>query len=198
MRPPIWSPAELEMLEQLAGDQPPDRLIAEFNKWASNQGLPKRSRSAILTRLSRNGISTRAACGEWVCTGYVCQVLGVGTDTPQRWTTHYGIPCHRDGRQARFFRRVDLRQVAKDRPEIFGGIDADRLFLLLEDRPLADAIAAAHPRRAMQPRPVRAIETGWRYPSIRAAAARVHIARQAIQHAIRTGGTAAGYHWTYA
>ena len=197
MKPPRWSARELEMLEQFATDQPRDRLIGVYNSWAKGQGFAARSRNAILTRLSRSGITAKAE-GDWVSSGYICATLGVGIDTTQRWTNHRGIPCHRDGRKARYFRRSELRQVARKQPETFSGIPADRLFLLLEDRELADSIAAAYPWRPATPRVVCAVETGWRYPSVRAAAARVNICRQAIQHAIRTGGTAAGYHWSYA
>lgn len=197
MKPPRWTERELEALEDIAGNYPPDRFSGIYNNWASHNGFSLRTRQALLTKLSRNGISARA-CGDWVSCGYICQVLGVGIDTPQRWSSRYGIPCHRDGRRARFYRRSDLRAAARERPAIFSGITADRLFLLLEDRELAERIAAAHPRRHKDPRPVRAVETGWHYPSIRAAAARMHITRQAIQHAIRTGNTAAGYHWKHA
>lgn len=197
MKPPVWSNVETEALADFAINYPPNRLLQLYNSWAGRNGHPKRSRHAILTKLRRIGVSASPS-GDWISSHYIWDVLGVGPDTTQRWTTHYGIACHRGSRNARFFCRADLQRVASERPETFAGISADRLFLLLEDRSLADAIAAAHPRRAMQPRPVRAIETGWRYPSVRAAAAHIHIARQAIQRAIRTGGTAAGYHWIYA
>lgn len=194
----VWSPAEVEALVDVAGNYPPELHTWAYNTWASRNGFDGRSRQALLSKLKRMHISVRTVGGDWLSCAYVCQVLGVGNKTPHRWTDRYGIPCHRDGRRARFFRRSDLIQVAQERPATFAGISADRLFLLLEDRQLADRIAAAHPRRGMAPRPVRAVETGWRYPSVRAAATRAHISRQAIQNAIRTGGTAAGYHWTHA
>lgn len=197
MKVPRWSQAEREALVQLAIDVPADRLPAAYNQWAAAEGFPKRSLAAIRGRLNRSRVSDKAS-GDWVSAGYICRVLGVGKDTTQRWTNRYGIPCHQDGRRRRYFLRSDLRKVASKRPAIFGGIPADRLFLLLEDRELADHIAAHFTRRGRDPRPVRAVETGWWYESIRAAAARAHVARQAIQYAIRTGGTAAGYHWTYA
>lgn len=197
MRPPRWSQAELDALVQLAIDVPTDRIPAAYLKWAAAEGFPMRSHAAVRSRLNRSRVIDKAS-GDWVSAGYICRVLGVGKDTTQRWTNRYGIPCHQDGRRRRYFLRSDLRRVARERPEIFGGIAADRLFLLLEDRKLADHIAAHFTRRGRDPRPVRAVETGWRYPSIGAAAARVHVARQAIQYAIRTGGTAAGHHWTFA
>lgn len=197
MKPPRWTAAEMEALEDIAGNYPPDRFSGVYNNWAAHNGYVLRSHQALLTKLSRQGLSARA-CGDWISSGYICEVLGVGADTPKRWSTRYGIPCHRDGRKARFYRRSDLRRVAQERPAIFGGISPSRLFMLLEDRELADRIAGSHGRRGMDPKPVRAVETGWLYPSVRAAAARVHVTRQAIQYAIRTGRTAAGYHWTHA
>ena len=193
-----WSTAEVEALVDAAGNYPPDLFTWAYNTWASRNEHPSRSRQALLSKLRRLRVGIRAVGGDWVSCTYICQVLGVSSDTPHYWTDRRGIPCHRDGRRARFFRRSDLVQVAREQPATFAGISADRLFLLLEDRELADRIASAHPRRGMAPRPVRAVETGWRYPSVRAAAARVHASRQAIQNAIRTGGTAAGYHWTHA
>lgn len=192
-----WSAVELEMLEQLAMDQPPDRLAAVYNCWAGQRRFAVRTREAVIWMANKRGFRDRA-CGDWVSTGYICQTLGISFNTPQRWSDQYGIPCHRDGRGRRFFRRSDLRRVAKRQPERFAGISADRLFLLLEDRSMADAVAAAFPRRPMAPRQIRCVETGWLYPSIKGAARRVGVVSGAIQRAIRTGGTAAGYHWTHA
>jgi excisionase family DNA binding protein len=192
-----WSTEEVQALEQIAIDQPPDRVYATFCRWAALHGYPPRSAWSIRGRLSRSRVTIKAE-GDWVGMRYVCEVLGISYDTPHKWTERHGIPCHRNGRGARFFRRADLRQAAMERPQMFGGIAADRLFTLLEDRALVDDIAARFPRRAADPRPVRAVETGWRYPSVRAAAERVYVRRQAIQFAIRSGGTAAGYHWEFA
>lgn len=196
-KPPNWSAAELEALEDIATNLPSDLLSKRYNHWAAQNGYVQRTNYALRTKCSRLGIVCRAT-GEWVSAGFVRDVLGVGNDTPQRWTDRKWVTAHRDPRGRRTFRRADLVRMAKKRPAAFGGIPADRLFLLLEDRQLCDDIAARFPRRAMDPRPVLAVETGWRYPSIRAAAAKVFITRQAIQEAIRTGGTAAGYHWSYA
>lgn len=192
-----WLNVELEMLEQMAIDYPPDQLAAVYNQWAQSQNLTLRTKAAVEWMANKRGMRERA-CGDWVSTGYICQVLGISFNTPQRWSDQYGIPCHKDGRGRRFFLRSELRRVAKQQPVRFAGIAADRLFLLLEDRNLADAVAAAFPRRPMAPRRIRCIETGWMYPSVKSACRRIGIPRGAIQRAIRTGGTAAGYHWSYA
>ncbi|MEB3169079.1 MAG: MerR family transcriptional regulator [Synechococcaceae cyanobacterium] len=194
---PNWTAAEIERLSDIANDNPPDRLLQVYSRWASDAGYPMRTRQALMTRLSRSGI-TPCPAGEWLCSGVIRRILGVGKDTTMRWHERGWLEAHRDGRGRRYYRRSDLRRLARNRPETFQGIAADRLFLLLEDRKLAGAIAAKYPRRAMEPRPVRAVETGWHYPSLRAAAQRMHVTRQAISYAIHHGGTAAGYHWTHA
>lgn len=197
MRPPRWSDRELEMLEQLAMDQPPCKLPAAYNCWASNNGFTVRTRQAVIWAVNRRGMGDKAT-GDWMHTGYICRLIGISFDMPRRWSDQYGIPCYRDGRGRRYFRRSELRRVARQSPERFAGISADRLFLLLEDRELADSVAAAYPLRPMEPKPVRAVEAGRLFPSLRAAASCIGINRGAIQRAIKTGGTAAGYHWTYA
>ena len=191
-----WSAVELEALEDLAGNVPSDRLPEDFRQWAMQHGYPPRTTYAIRTMLNRMGLTSKSI-GDWVSIGVVCDLLGVGRDTPTRWVERQWVDSYRNSRNWRYFCRSDLRRMARERPAVFGGIAPERLYLLLEDRQLSESIAQRFTRRAMQPRPICALETGWRYPSIRAAAARVYCSRQAIQYAIRSGGTAAGYHWNY-
>lgn len=192
-----WSDKEVEMLMHTVENQPIDLYPSVYNLWASAFGYPVRTRRALQKKVSDLRVTDKS-CGDWVSTGYVCAVLGVGLFTPRYWTNVKGIPCHRGKCNRRFFRRSDLHKLAKRQPSLFAGISADRLFLLLEDRPLADDIAARFPRRAIDPKPVRAVETGKRYPSIRAAAAQVYVSHRSINQALRTGCRSAGYHWEFA
>ena len=52
-------------------------------------------------------------------------------------------------------------------------------------------------RRGRQPRPVICLETGEEYESVITAAAAIGKAYPTVKQAIRTGGLAGGYHWTY-
>lgn len=185
------------MLRHTVENQPADRYPDIYNLWARAFGYPVRTRKALQKKASSLRITDKSS-GDWVSTGYVCAVLGVTLFTPRYWTDVKGVPCYRGVCNRRFFRRSDLRKLAKQQPSLFAGISADKLFLLLEDRPLADGIAARFPRRAMDPKPVRAVETGRRYPSIRAAAEHVNVSHHSIQQAIRIGCRSAGYHWTLA
>ena len=192
-----WSARELEMLHQITTDHPPSRVPVVYNCWAAGNGFPMRARTAIRWQIYNQQIADKAT-GSWVSAGYICRILGISSYLPQQWTNRDRIPCYRDSQGRRFFHRRELARAARERPWIFSSINADRLFLLLEDRELADSIAASYPTHHGTPRPVRAIETGWLYPSKREAARRVNITPRAISYSITTGGTAAGYHWAYA
>ena len=192
-----WSDRELEMLQQMAVDQPPDRLFNCYNAWAGGNGFTTRSKLAIQRKAASLQIPDKAS-GDWVSAGYVCAVLGVSLGTTKYWTERRGIPCYRDGRKRRYFQRSVLRSVARRQPEAFAGISADRLFLLLEDRELADSVAEQYTRRGTDPKPVRAVETGWLYPSITVAAKRMGVKAVSIYNALNHGHRSAGYHWSYA
>jgi hypothetical protein len=91
--------------------------------------------------------------------------------------------------------RRDLVAFAKEHPELLGGIPAQRLVMALEDERLAAEIAEKHRRRPAAARRVRAVEAGKVFPSVRAAARAMWVTHQAIQFALRSGGTCAGFHW---
>ena len=194
---PRWSADEIEALDDIATNYPSDMFVEQYNRWALKHGYVRRSRNALLSKASRLGIRCQAT-GRWVSPRYVAQVLGISIDTPQRWDELGVLIARRDRGGRRAFLRSDVIRLAREQPAVFGGISPDRLFALLEDRELADDIAQRFPRRAIDPKPVKVVETGWRYPTIRAAAAQLYVTRQAIQFALRTGGTCAGYHWSYA
>lgn len=110
--------------------------------------------------------------------------------------TCYGLP----GKQYRlwwYVRRRDLVRFARRRPDLFGGIQTARLVQLLEDERLAEEIAQGHPRRSNDRRSVRTVEAALVFPSIREAARRMGVTRQAVSFALRTGCRAAGYHWEW-
>ena len=69
---------------------------------------------------------------------------------------------------------------------MLGGFGADALFLLLEDRDLADQVAARH-RVGRAVWRVRCVETGWEWPNCAAAARYYHVTAGAISCAIRRG-----------
>jgi hypothetical protein len=81
-------------------------------------------------------------------------------------------------------------------PRVLGGFSADVLFALLEDRDLAESVAAAHPRPMGDWR-VRCIETGQIFSSCGAAARELHVTQACISLAIRQARPVAALGMTF-
>lgn len=191
-----WSPEEIASLEAIAGHTYTPRVIETYNRWAKRNGFPVRTRTSVLSVCSRYKIS-RQADGLFLTSGKIAEILGVAIDIPQRWAERGYIPTIHSGKKCdpRYFNRRDLVKLAKQQPDLFGGIERDRLFSLLEDSDLADSIATRFPRRRGTGTPVQAIESGRIFPSVSAAARALHVTPQGIHSAMRINGTCAGFSW---
>lgn len=194
---PPWTKTELMQLEAMVGNLPADLAVSTFQRWAAANGCPVRTTVAIQGACYRHGMSMEAT-GRWLTLGVIARALDISLDAPDQWVNKgLLVSRHRSGgkRGHRYVRRDDLLTFARKHPDRLGGIPAERLALLLEDEELAQAIAAAHPHRPWHRKAVRCVETGKVYATVRAAAAAAWVRRQAITYALRTGGTAGGYHW---
>lgn len=187
IRRPRWTPAELDYLEQLAGEIPPQFLMGRMKAKARELGWPHRTEQAITEQVLRMGYTKRCRFGEWTTTGGAAEVLGCSTQRVHSWLKRKRIreilKPQRSGGQY-YVWRTSWRRLAREMPRVFGGFGADALFLLLEDRELADAVAAAHPGPMADWR-VRCVETGQVWPNCAAAARELHVTGSAITCAIR-------------
>jgi hypothetical protein len=193
----LWSPTELMQLEAMAGNMPADLAIQSYKRWAASNGYPARSTLAIQGACYRYGMKMEAT-GRWLTLGGIAAALAISIDGPEHWVDKgLLVSRHKSAghRPHRYVRRDDLLTFAREHPDRLGGIPAERLALLLEDEELAQAIATAHPHRPWHRKAVRCVETGKVYATVRAAAAAAWVRRQAITYALRTGGTAGGFHW---
>jgi hypothetical protein len=187
--PPRWTSAENEYLEQMVGDVPFPVLVRRMKIAATANGWPPRTDKAICQRIRRTGQVSGARHGDWTTTGGVGDILGCPGTRVEAWLRR---KCVRDLLEVRtigkrrYIERRGWRRLAKQMPRILGGFSADVLFLLLEDRELADAVAAAHPRPIGDWR-VRCVETGQVFASAGAAAIEHHMSNAAISMAIRRG-----------
>lgn len=200
MRGIPWTPTELLWLEELAGNVPPPALPTRYNGLAVSNGYPRRTPEAIESRVRRSQLTT-SAIGNWITTGLAAKLLGFSgaSNNPiNLWVERGYLKARRFGSgfsSPTYIRRCDLRALARERPELFAGIEEPRLIQVLEDEALAAEIAQNHPRRKARPRPVRCVETGKVYPTVRAAARQIYVTPRAITWAIETGNRAAGRHW---
>jgi hypothetical protein len=169
------------------GDVPFPVLVRRMKIAATANGWPDRSDKAIAMRLRRTGQACSARHGDWTTTGGAGEILGCPGTRVEAWLRR---KCIRDLLEVRtvghvqYIERRGWRRLARLMPRVLGGFSADVLFLLLEDRELADAVAAAHPRPIGDWR-VRCVETGQVFASAGAAAIEHHMSQSAISMAIR-------------
>jgi hypothetical protein len=184
---PSWSPPEAEYLDRLVGDLPFPELVARFHRQAQRQGWPPRTERAILARLRRTGQRASGRCGAYLTTGAAAELLGCPGTRVEAWLRQRRV---RDILQpiwagkTRYIERKAWRRLARERPQVLGGFPADVLFLLLEDRELAESVASRY-RAAMGDWRIRCIENGRIYRSASAAARELHVTQSAISLAIK-------------
>lgn len=192
-----WSAEEFEKLEMLAGELPTEVIHKEYNRWALRNGYPARRHKAVLLKLRNSGISYQPV-GEWITCRYIADILGVEEMTPRRWVRSELIKPYRSITTRRIYiKRSDIVDLAKKMPQVFGGIEESKLYMLLEDADLAHSIAKSFPRKRLAKRPIQNIETGVIYKSVGDAASVYFVRQQSIHFAIKNGGTCADFHWRY-
>lgn len=185
--PPRWTKPEIDHLEKLAGEVPYATLLRSMKHKATMEGWPPRTAKAITLRMRRTGHFCHARVGDWTTTYGAAEILGCPGSRVEAWLKRPPITAILDPQwvgRVRYISRRSWRRMAREMPRVFGGFSADALFLLLEDRDLAEAVAAAHPRPMGDWR-VRCIETGQIYASCGAAAKEHHVSQACISLAIR-------------
>ena len=201
--------AEDDTLTFLVGDVPWPFVLRRYNDWAALNGFQPRSEHSLACRSQVLNLK-RQPFGEWVTTGHVYRTLNISENRIRAWLERFpGILYpSRPSRcaQARIYIRRDrLRTLARRHPEQFAGCSSDDLFMLLENRDMADQIAADHPSPPQgiigykRPcRPVRCITTGEVFPSVFAVAAAVGRSHTYVCESIRRGWRCAGRQFAYA
>jgi hypothetical protein len=192
-----WSPEELEQLQSLVGDVPWPMVMARYNTCAKIKGWPQRTEIALLRKCHDLGIQRRSV-GEWITTGLVKELMGISYFAVQRWIKEGWLPSVRFGEgrpHSHHIKRSDLRALARQRPDLFGGQSEATLIQLLDNERLAEEIAAMNLPKPRQAIPVICVEQGRRYPSIGIAARSVYVTPQRLRAVVNTDCTAAGYHW---
>jgi hypothetical protein len=196
-----WSAEDLEMLAGLCGDMPWPMVVDAFGRWATRNGRPQRTESALAKRCVCHGIPRRAV-GAWITTDMIKAVSGISHKRVARWIRAgklKGRKFHEDG--IHYIRRADLRQFARRYPHEFGGVSLALLVMLFDNEQLAQQIHDMElPRpKLIHAKPVVCVETGRRYESIRSAARGCYVTNQRLRTVLNhPGRTANGLHWEVA
>lgn len=176
------------MLMQLVGDIPRCRIHSAYNGWASHHGYPSRTRRALHVKAQKLGLSLRTV-GAWLTNKAIADILEIPKTVVESWANRYpDYPKRKvDQRMTQgYTKRSELVNWAKIHPHLFGGIDRGRLVMLLENEDLADFIAEQYPHRPAAT-PVKDLDTGKVWPSIRAAARELYVTDSAVHNAVTHG-----------
>ena len=188
MNPPRWSDQEIEVLRQLSGDYPTSLAIQNFKTWATRNNSFPRSKFAIVRKMKELDIfSPNLRTGYFTTTGGAAELLGCSRHVIDGWLRNSTItailrPVFRGNRK--FVSRDSWRRLATKMPEVFAGFKSDNLFMLLEDRVLANAIAAKFTKRITDFR-IRCIETGRIWPDAGKAAKELYISKRQLNIATK-------------
>lgn len=183
-----WTAEELDKLEELIGQTAFDRACSRYNFWAKGQGIPERTKQSLRKKAQEKGWTVRA-WGDWVLVGTVAELLGKHRSAVHKWIAA-GWLTREGGAHSSAVSRLELRRLARQRPQLFGGVERSRLVQLLEVEELVDQILEQAPKRWQGSRNgcrVRWVNRGQVFDSYAAAGRAAHIDRHAIRQGIAEG-----------
>lgn len=166
-----WTKAEIELLRSLAELTPPCHMKAKYNSIASKMNLPKRSFKAIKSKCNKTGIIIRPEVQTYHVP-HVAKCLGVCKTTIYTWIQEEGLKASRRRNSPYshyYISHKDLKAFVRKHPEKFGGVDPLNLFVLIDDKDLADRVTQQYPKKFVSqfpPTRMRCVTTGKIYKSI--------------------------------
>jgi hypothetical protein len=185
-----WTEPEIELLRSLAGDMPWPMVVKAYRQHASTRKLTPRSPTALLRYAEDYGIHRRCV-GEWLTTVHVAKSMNTSVFSVYRWIRDKRLESKTINRQ-HWISRAALRKLAKNEPELFGGLSEAELMQLLDQEGIARSVAEQKlPARSVT-RPVACLETGQRFASIGAAARAAGVSKETIRKAVIEGWRAKG------
>jgi hypothetical protein len=181
-------------LEEKAGTLPFFTLCRQFNSMARKRGWGARSENAIHVKVQRLNLSKK--CTEDNLTRReLARALGIKHDRVRSWTRN-GLPWRKVARNQSAIRVADLREFLLANPERATGVPEQELGWIIGEKAAAIICSAEHSTRGY-PRPVICLDTGEKFPGIKAAARAKFVVHSSIAQAIDRGGKSAGYRWAY-
>jgi hypothetical protein len=190
--PRPYTPKDIHLLTELAGELPMRLLVAEFNRLR-----PFRSWNSLRCKAWSLGLSTRSE-GEYISTGAIKKLTGHGYDRINYWLDSKQLKYIKSSKPSkghRFVSRDSLWEFAKKFPHQFGGIGHSELTQLFDSEVRASKIVAMNLPRLKHAVEVECIETGQRYKSIKEASLAAFVNKSGISASIKNGWAANGLHY---
>lgn len=185
MNGPKWSEAEIRHLRSLAGTATLPEIWRAFCR-----RHPGRTKDAIRAQLFKRGLPTSPLEDSGLVTlKDVQEILNCSKGRTWYWlnkTSARKIVRVRQVGRSKYTHRDDWRRMARQYPELFAGIEPDRLLALIEDERLAYDIAKQFHRLPLDRR-IRCVQTRKIWLSTTAAAAELHVSPSQINWSIQEG-----------
>lgn len=194
-----WSAAEVDKLDEVVGMAPFDYACRRWNIWAGEQGIPYRSRQSLAKKAQELGLS-RLAWGDWILVGEAARLLGKNRSTISNWV-HAGWVTRFGTGRGSSIKRSDLRRLARQRPQLFGGVNRGDLVQLLESEDLADWVLEQYPQRWQDRHhghQVWWVDRGLKFDSYAAAGRAAHVCSKSIRRAVLENRLVCGMRFTRA
>ena len=196
-----WSKEELLIIHEYAETLPSAELIRNFNRINSENNRPLRTKLAIRSKVYELNYCLKPNCC-YFTPGTLAKLLGIHHCVVFNWLK-LGLR-HRKNRQIRrspiYIKVEDVRKFALLRPELFSGIKYANLFAALESETLAEKIANTYPKRLSYlcaAKPVRCLETGRTYKSIKHAGRAYRVASSTVARSIHNSRPVKGHHFVF-
>lgn len=195
LRGDAWRGEELALIERLADELPGLEIIKRLQRFQRRNGWKVRTDVAILLKLKRMKISRKPTLDNFSGSD-LARLLGVDRERVRLWTRCHELPFRRIHRNCTAISTADFVEWAGKNPELVAGINPENLEWLglpselIEDVPTVRVVRSA-------PRPVRCVDTGEVFRSVKEAGRRKYVNAKNIPAAIARDGSTGGLRWEY-
>lgn len=166
-----WTKVEIDLLRSLAEMTPLYQMKGKYNSIASKMNLPRRTLQSIKSKCNKSAIVIKPEVQTYNVP-HVARCLDVCHSTIYSWIKYEGLKASRR-RNSRYLHYYishrDLRAFVRKHPQKFAGVDPLNLFILIDDKDLADKVTQQYPKRLPSQFPstrMRCVTTGKIYQSI--------------------------------
>lgn len=190
-----WREPELLLLEKLSGRYPFPDIVQRVQSLDRRRGWSVRTEAAISSQMKRMRLSFRCTLDNFTCIE-LASVLNIGVGRVRyTWKRRHGLPVRRIAKNQNAISLKEFRVWATAHPSCLAGIDRDCLLWVLGDPVLAEHCSQLPVVGQGKPKKVRRLDTGEEYPTLKAAAAAVHVEPATISEALRTKRACVGIWW---
>lgn len=181
----LWTKEEINILEELAGYHPFERLVKLYQSVAAKRGLRYRTRYAIKRKMELLGIS-RTPIFDMINATELSRILGRNYHTILNWIYGKKFKAQKTGRVYSISIK-EITDFARREPEFFYGIDYAQLSCVLTDLDLARELASKKTLfKAKKPVSIYNLKTGKIFKSIGEAAKYHNCSHQSILRSLNS------------